>query len=176
MVSGVRKRERIIWVSLVSVIVAISVLVMAKYQITLNQVNQRVTDLEGEKTTWTQREANLTSQVSELKSQVHAKNELIKTFPTNNPDIINGLKRRGFNGEVQEIIADLLNHNELIPYDGVLGGKMGFYSKENVYVLSDKWVYAYFDDGHVNGYMLLSYSVSSGIISWKVIDSYLFGQ
>lgn len=77
---------------------------------------------------------------------------------------------------MQEIIADLLNHNELIPYDGVLGGKMWFCSKENVYVLSDKWVYAYFDDGHINGYMLLRYSVSNGIISWKVIDSYLFGQ
>lgn len=176
MVNGVRKWERIIWVSLVSVIVIISVFVIAKYQITLNQVNQKVTDLEGEKTTWTQSEANLTSQVSELKSQIQAKNELIKAFPTNNPDIINGLEQRGFNGGVQEIIADLLNHNELIPHDGVLGGKMGFCSKENVYVLSDKWVYAYFDDGHINGYMLLRYSVSNGIISWKVIESYLFGQ
>lgn len=174
MVSGVSKRERIIWISLLTVIIAISVLVIVKYQTTLTLVNQRVTDFEGEKTTWIQSESNLTSQVSELKARTEKYSKLISTFPTNNPDIINGLKRQGFDGSVQDIINDLLKHNELIPYDGVLGGKMGFHSKENVYVLSDKWVYAYFDDGHINGYMLLSYSVNNGAISWKVIDSYLF--
>ena len=77
-------------------------------------------------------------------------------------------------GSVEDIKNDLLNHNELIPYDGVLGGKMGFHSKENVCLLSDKWVYALFDDGHINGYMLLSYTINNRVISWKVIDSYLF--
>jgi cell division protein FtsL len=176
MATSVSKRERIIWISLVAIFAVISVLVFAKYKTTLTLVNQIVTDLEDEKTTRTQREINLTSQVSDLKAKVEEYNELIKNSPTNNPDIINGLKHRGFNGEVQEIIADLVKHNELIPYDGALGGKMGFYSKEKVFVLSDKWVYAYFDDGHINGYMLLSYSINNGNISWKVIDSYLFGQ
>lgn len=176
MTSGISKNERIIWISLVSIITVIFVLVFAKYQTTLTLVNQRVTDLEGEKTTWTRREINLTSQVSELEAKVDEYNELIKNCPTNNPDIVEGLKLRGFNGEVQEIIADLVKHNELIPYDGALGGKMGFYSKEKIFVLSDKWVYAYFGDGHINGYMLLSYSINNENITWKVIDSYLFGQ
>jgi len=175
-ISSVSKRERIIWISLVLIITMISVLVFAKYQRTLALINQRITDLEGEKITWTQREVNLTSQISDLKVQVEKYNELIKNSPTNNPDIASGLKQRGFNGEVQEIIADLLKHNELIPYDGTLGGTMGFHNREKVFVLSDKWVYAYFDDGHINGYMLLSYSVNGRNISWKVIDSYLFGQ
>jgi hypothetical protein len=176
MTRSVSKRERTIWISLVLIITVISVLVFAKYQRTLALVNQRITDLEGEKTTWTQREANLISQASDLKAQVEEHSELIKNSPTNNPDIVNGLKQRGFNGGVQEIIADLVKHNELIPYDGVLGGKMGFHNREKIFVLSDKWVYAYFDDGHINGYMLLSYSANSRNISWEVIDSYLFGQ
>jgi hypothetical protein len=176
MTTGVSKRERMIWISLVAIITVISVLVFVRYQTNLTIANQRVTDLEDEKTTWTQREINLTSQVSGLKTKFEEYNELIKNSPTNNPDIINGLKRRGFNGEVQEIIADLVKHNELIPYDGALGGKMGFYSKEKIFVISDKWVYAYFDDGHINGYMLLSYNINNRNISWKVIDSYLFGQ
>jgi len=171
--SDVGKKERIIWISLLTVIIAISVLVITKYQTTLTSVNQRVTDYEAEKTTWIQSEANLTSQVSELKTQTEKYSRLISTFPTNNPNIISDLKRQGFDGSVQDIVNDLIKHNELIPYDGVLGGKMGFHSKDNVYVLSDKWVYAYFDDGHINGYLLLSYSVNNGVVSWKVIDSYL---
>jgi hypothetical protein len=51
-----------------------------------------------------------------------------------------------------------------------------FYRKERVFVISDKWVIAYFDDGHIEGNMLLSYSVKNGNISWKVIDSYLLNQ
>lgn len=176
MAVDVSKRERIIWISSVAIIIVILVLVFARYQTALAILNQRVIDLEDEKTTWVQREINLTSQVSELEAKVDEYKELIKKCPTNNPDIVEGLKLRGFNGEVQEIVADLVKHNELIPYEGVLGGKMCFYSKEKVFVLSDKWVYAYFDDGHINGYMLLGYSINNGNISWEVIDSYLFGQ
>jgi len=71
-----------------------------------------------------------------------------------------------------KIIADLLKHPELIPYEPVLGGEMGFF-KENTKVLSDRWVFAYFEDGHIYGYMLLGYSIENGIIKWEVIDSYV---
>lgn len=70
------------------------------------------------------------------------------------------------------IIADLLQHPELIPYEPVLGGKMAFF-KENTKVLSDRWVFAYFEDGHIYGHMLLDYTVANGKITWKVIDSYI---
>jgi hypothetical protein len=63
----------------------------------------------------------------------------------------------------------------MIPFKGVLGGKMAFL-KEKIFIISDRWVLAYFEDGHINGNMLLSYSVKNGNISWKVIDSYLIGQ
>lgn len=76
----------------------------------------------------------------------------------------------------KDIINDLMQHPELIPYDGVLGGTMGFYDLESIQVLSDRWVYAGFDDGHINGYMLLSYRINDGKISWEVIDSYLDGE
>lgn len=76
----------------------------------------------------------------------------------------------------KDIINDLIKHPELIPYDGVLGGTMGFYDPEGIQVLSDRWVFAGFDDGHINGYMLLRYSSNDGKISWEVIDSYLDGE
>lgn len=169
------KRERIIWISVSIVILAIAILAISSYQKELTNLNQRVADLEGSKNAWTQREANLTSEIADLKAQIKQDTELIKSFPTNNSEIVYGLRRQGFNGGVQEIIGDLIKHSELIPFKGVSGGTMGFYSKEEVFVISDKWVLAYFNDGHISGNMLLSYNVKNGIITWKVIDSYLFG-
>lgn len=85
-----------------------------------------------------------------------------------------GLTRKGLKDPATEIVADLREHPELIPYKGVLGGTMGFYYESEIHILSSKWVLASFDDGHIAGIMLLKYEVSDdGKISWKVIDSYL---
>jgi hypothetical protein len=82
------------------------------------------------------------------------------------------LKRRGLHDPVKEITDDLIARTDLIPYEGVLGGEMGFYSPENIHILSGNWVFAYFEDGHVRGEMLLEYSVApQGSISWEVIDA-----
>jgi len=84
------------------------------------------------------------------------------------------LKKKGLKNPVNDVIADLMKHNELIPYQGVLGGKMGFYSEKNIYVVSTKLIRASFDDGHTGGWMLLEYQVTNGNkISWKVLESYL---
>jgi hypothetical protein len=83
------------------------------------------------------------------------------------------LKIQGLSDPINDIIADLSKHNELIPFKGVLGGTMGFYDLEDIIVTSNE-VFAPFDDGHIVGYMLLKYQVSSeGKISWKVLDAYL---
>jgi hypothetical protein len=83
------------------------------------------------------------------------------------------LKKQGLSEPLNDIITDLSKHMELIPFKGVLGGTMGFYDLENIIVTSNE-VFAPFDDGHIMGYMLLKYQVSSeGKISWKVLDAYL---
>lgn len=87
---------------------------------------------------------------------------------------INRLKRMGLNNPVDDITGDLLKRSDLIPYEGVLGGTMAFYSPENIHILSSEWVFAYFEDGHIRGEMLLKYSVEpNGSITWEVIDSRL---
>ena len=84
------------------------------------------------------------------------------------------LKRKGLRDPVHDITADLMGHSELIPYEGVLGGTMGFYSEDMIHVLTARWVLAAFEDGHIGGNMLLEYRVSGeGEITWSVIDSYL---
>ena len=79
------------------------------------------------------------------------------------------LKEKGLSNPVQDIVSNLTKHQELIPYKGVLGGTMGFYDKE-IWVLNNKWVFAYFEDGHYGGHMLLEYNVTdNGKINWKRI-------
>lgn len=173
----ISKRERIIWVLSIVILMTIFIVALIKYEKTLNLLNESVTQLEAEKTDWLQREANLNLQIEDLVKQSEEYARIIENFPSNNPDIVEGLKLKGFEGNVQDIVNDLIKHYDLIPYKGVLGGKMGFYFEDKIYVLSDKWVFAYFEDGHINGYMLLNYSIdNSKNISWKVIDSYLFGE
>ena len=63
---------------------------------------------------------------------------------------------------------------EVIPFEGRLGGTMDFYDPDRINVLSDRWVYAEFDDGHSQGAMLLEYErTEGGTIKWSVIDAYL---
>ena len=74
----------------------------------------------------------------------------------------------------EALAADLMGHKELIPYKGVMGGTMGFYSKKDIHVLTSRWVLASFEDGHIGGHMLLEYAVlPRGEIQWKVISAYL---
>lgn len=86
------------------------------------------------------------------------------------------LTKLGFNGTVDDIKEDLIRHEDIIPYEGVLGGEMHFlYDK--LKVLSHEWVFAPFDDGHTGGYLLLKYHIKDGtIIQWQVMDSYLYGS
>lgn len=87
---------------------------------------------------------------------------------------IEELKKKGLKDPIKDLKTDLMKHPELIPYPGVLGGTMGFYFEDKIWILTKKWVLAWFDDGHIGGYILLEYKVSDdGEVSWKVIDSYL---
>jgi hypothetical protein len=84
------------------------------------------------------------------------------------------LQKDGLSNPEEDLIADLMQHKELIPYKGVMGGTMGFYSKKAIHILSSRWVLAAFEDGHIGGHMLLEYRVDpGGKINWRVIEAYL---
>ena len=73
----------------------------------------------------------------------------------------------------RDVVEELIATPEIIPFDPVLGGTMGFYAPENVTVLNDRWVYAVFEDGHVAGSMLIEYVGTADGIVWAVIDATL---
>lgn len=87
---------------------------------------------------------------------------------------IKALKKLGLSDPLAQIPADLLAHPELIPFKGVHGGTMGFYSAEGITVLSPSWVFARFEDGHMMGTCLLEYEISpDAAIHWKLIKAQL---
>lgn len=76
-----------------------------------------------------------------------------------------------------EIIQSLQRRESfsLIPFEGILGGTPGFYSKKLILELDarENTILAFWEDGHIGGYVLLKYSRGEDGLSWHVIDSYL---
>jgi hypothetical protein len=84
---------------------------------------------------------------------------------------ISDLKKTGLRDPVNDLRRDLMAHPELIPMKGILGGTMGFV-EDSIALLSQRWVFAEFEDGHTGGCCLLSYEVSAdGRISWQLLAS-----
>lgn len=81
------------------------------------------------------------------------------------------LKRKGFADPASQLRDSLEAHPELIPYPGVLGGTMRF---NDIVLLQPSFAFAEFDDGHIDGAMLLEYAVvDPGRVSWKRLWSRL---
>ena len=77
------------------------------------------------------------------------------------------------NGEV--IKNDLIKNTEKFEIEGVKGGTVKFNNLDKINIINEKWVIAYFDDGHIDGEILLEYKIeSNGKIIWRVVDKYLY--
>jgi hypothetical protein len=106
--------------------------------------------------------------IDQLNNKISELEQLLKTVL--HPP---GLKIKNVDNPISYLKNDLMERKDLIPYQGVLGGTMGFHDKNGIRVLNRKWVYARFDDGHIGGEMLLEYSISGdGKIDWKIIESF----
>ena len=163
-----KNKERIIWMGSLAVMLAVFLLVVIQYQTKLSNTEQKRISLSNDNTLLQQKHGEYATQVEELKGEI----EKLKLANYDKSTILE-LQREGFTGQLKDIVADLKMHTELIPYKGILGGTMGFYGDNDIHVLTNRWVFAYFQDGHISGYMLLRYNINNGSISWKVIDSYL---
>ena len=113
--------------------------------------------------------------------EAEAKKDILLAQPeeASGPTLLNNwdiaqLERQGISNPEEALATDLMQHRELIPYKGVMGGTMGFYSKKDIHVLNARWVLASFEDGHIGGKMLLEYRVDpGGNIHWRVLSAYL---
>ena len=79
------------------------------------------------------------------------------------------LQKKGLKEPIKQIKEDLMSKPEIIEIKGIKGGKIDFYDSRNIYILNSKWVYAFFEDGHIAGSVLLEYTINNGKIKWQVI-------
>jgi hypothetical protein len=145
-------KERYCWM-IFSAILVTAIIVLSLHHI---QFRDRLKELEGEKKV-------LRAQVEALQGP-----SLLTSWD------IAQLKRKGISNPEADLASDLMQHRELIPYEGIMGGTMGFYSPKDIHILSSRWVLAAFEDGHIGGQMLLEYRVDpGGKIHWRVLSAYL---
>ncbi|MCO5386498.1 MAG: hypothetical protein NHB14_12825 [Desulfosporosinus sp.] len=163
-----KNKERILWISSMVIILAVSLIIIFQYQIKLSNAKEKKTSLFNDNSQLQQENEDCATQASGLRRE-------LEKLELGNYDKTTMLKlqAKGYTGQLKDIVADLKMQSELIPYKGIMGGTMGFYHDKDIHVLTDRWALAYFDDGHISGYMLLSYDINNGTISWKVIDSHL---
>jgi len=88
-------------------------------------------------------------------------------FDLLDPTEVAYLRARGLKDPVNDLRADLARRPDLIPYEGVMGGRMRFVPSA-IAILSPEWVYARFEDGHVGGSCLLAFDIlPGGEIVWR---------
>lgn len=76
---------------------------------------------------------------------------------------------KGIRNPKKAIEDALRGKPELIPLEAVLGGTMRF---GNIEILSDKWVIADYDDGHVTGRSLYKYKLNQNKkFEFELLDS-----
>lgn len=77
------------------------------------------------------------------------------------------LKEEGLEDPPRQLRESLLVRADLIPFPGVHGGTMRI-QDDSIVLLAPPYAFAEFDDGHIVGRMLVSYSVKSGgRIEWS---------
>jgi len=89
------------------------------------------------------------------------------------------LKKLGLSDPIPALQADLSRQGELLPFKGVLGGRMAFYDKDGMVFLPGGYVYAPGDDGHYLVHAVLRYDVEPGgkgtaaapTIRWTLVDA-----
>jgi hypothetical protein len=82
------------------------------------------------------------------------------------------LQRRGVARPEEQFRLSLERNTHLIPHEPVHGGSWHF-PPDDIHILSDRWVLAHFEDGHLRGSLLLEYEAVHGNILWQVVDSFL---
>ena len=103
--------------------------------------------------------------VSDSLKQLNENGEISKDFP-----IYFGREFENIKNPEEFVISSLKEHPEMIPLDAVLGGTMEF---RQIKVLTDHWVLAHYEDGHVAGESIYSYELQEdGTLDFELVASH----
>lgn len=130
-------------------------------------------------TTLRAQQAQSASEVARLRSENHRlqselsslQNELEKAQARPIvilPDVyISDMQARGLKAPVSDLLSNLEQRTDLIPFPGIAGGRLRFYP----WLINRHWVVAGLGDGHVGGWAILKYEVTNGQIKWTMLDA-----
>jgi len=132
------------------------------------RLEERVVEIEEREASFIRRNDSLSLLLQEIR--------IVKAIP---PFLdkrqVEDLVRKGLANPVEDLRSDLISDPDLIGTSAVLGGQMGFYFRDGIHILNKRWVFAYFEDGHLAGAMLLRYDIDEeGRIKWEVIDEIIY--
>jgi len=139
-----------------------------------HQLTQNITELNALNTESNSMVKQLTIELQNMNTEKLALQNTLNNTITLDDLSRDYLRDKGYE-DYALILDDLMNQNHLIPYEGVLGGSMAW-RPEGSFVLNYQWVYASFDDGHIQGHGLLRFKIRNDkTIEWTVVDSDLYG-
>jgi len=111
------------------------------------------------------------NEINRLNEELKFSVEVIEELTIVDYSTIHNLENKGI-FDYKDIEMDLAEKPEMIGFDGVLGGTMFFWS---IHLLNDQWVYAEFEDGHIDGSGIYEYTIDeNGMITWKNICEELY--
>ncbi len=109
----------------------------------------------------------LNAQVNTLKVKIDSLQKELLRLESRNPVVFSKAFDTIPNPEAF-IVKALRSDPELIPEKGVLGGKMQFINTE---ILNERFIWAEFEDGHINGQAIYQYRLSKeGKPQFKLIS------
>jgi hypothetical protein len=185
-------KEHILWVVLVVVLLLIisfgQFIVyqnnIASYETEMQTLTQERDRLLSETKVLTSEKERLISEVTSLvvekkqetdllKSEIESLNVKIRSAVIPFDFIMEQLKNKGFETS-EKLLETLSEENDLIPYEGELGGTMRWWPTESR-ILNNHWALGYFEDGHVAGQALLEYQIDENQnVTWKLIKAILY--
>lgn len=129
-----------------------------------------IQDLSGEINSLRAERNRLADQVSTLTAEMNSRP--IPPITLMSDSALRRLKDQGLSDPIGQIVAELRKRPDLIPFEASSGGTMTFRDDEK-WVVTEKWVLAYCEDGHTGGRVLLEFSVNNGRLDWRRIAAYL---
>jgi hypothetical protein len=84
---------------------------------------------------------------------------------------LEALRSQGLADPVNDLLADLVSHPELVPVDTAALKSIPAFLIDQSRVVSPTRVRAAFISGGDTGSMLLEYAIDSGDISWRVLET-----
>jgi hypothetical protein len=109
---------------------------------------------------------NLASQDTNADSRSSQKSSKLQSWD------IKRFQKSGLKNPGEDILDDLMKQSRLIKFEPQPGVSWRFDRNETI-ILSNRWVFTKFDEGHMLGSMLLQYSVNNGSITWEAISQHL---